>query len=109
MVSLSKVKNALGVTGTYQDNTILVYINEVVAFLVDAGVPQDNITDGIVARGVSDLWNYGAGEGELSDYFKTRAIQLALHKTSSSFEPIEPDDPEDWEYTTDEDIDDLFD
>ena len=75
---LNKVKNALGVTGTYQDNTLQVYVDEVVAFLVDAGVKEANITDGIIARGVSDLWNYGAGEGALSEYFKMRATQLAL-------------------------------
>lgn len=78
MYSLADVKNALGITGTYQDSTIQVYINEVVAFLVDAGVQEANITSGIVARGVSDLWNYGAGEGTLSEYFKMRAVQLAL-------------------------------
>lgn len=76
--SLDNVKNALGVTGTYQDNTLQVYVDEVVAFLVDAGVAEANITDGIIARGVADLWNYGAGEGKLSEYFRMRAVQLAL-------------------------------
>ena len=76
--SLEDVKNALGVTGTYQDATIQVYVNEVVAFLHDAGVADANITSGIIARGVSDLWNYGAGEGKLSEYFRMRAVQLAL-------------------------------
>lgn len=76
--SLENVKNALGISGTYHDNTLQVYVDEVVAFLVDAGVKESNITDGIVARGVSDLWNYGAGEGKLSDYFRIRAVQLAL-------------------------------
>lgn len=79
--TLTDVKNALGITGTYQDATLQIYINEVTAFLVDAGVPQTLITSGIVARGVSDLWNYGAGEGKLSDYFKMRATQLALRGT----------------------------
>lgn len=75
---LDDVKSAIGVTGTYLDNTIQVYIDEVVAFLEDAGVAESNITSGIIARGVSDLWNYGAGTGSLSEYFKMRAIQLAL-------------------------------
>lgn len=75
---LDDVKNALGITGTYQDATLLQYINEVVSFLNDAGVKTANITSGIVARGVSDLWNYGAGEGKLSSYFMMRASQLAL-------------------------------
>ncbi len=76
--SMTNVKYALGVTGTYQDNTLQVYAEEVVAFLKDAGVKESNITDGIVARGVADLWNYGVGEGKLSDYFRMRAVQLAL-------------------------------
>ena len=78
MNSLASVKNALGVTGNYQDATLQVYISEVVAFLKDAGVSEANMTDGIIARGVADLWNYGAGEGKLSSYFMVRATQLAL-------------------------------
>lgn len=75
--SLIDVKNALGITGDYQDATLQVYFDEVVAFLVDSGVAEANITSGIVARGVSDLWNYGGAEGKLSDYFMKRATQLA--------------------------------
>lgn len=74
---LESVKTALGITGTYQDATIQIYINEVIDFLVGAGVSQSNITVGIVARGVSDLWNYGGAEGKLSEYFMQRAAQLA--------------------------------
>ena len=37
---LESVKNALGITGTYQDETITEYINEVTAYLVDAGVSE---------------------------------------------------------------------
>ena len=74
---LMKVKNALGITGSYQDNTLSEYIAEVTAFLMDAGVSQNDITSGIVARGVSDLWNYGSGNGKLSEYFMQRAAQLS--------------------------------
>ncbi len=77
---LSHVKNAIGVTGDYQDATLTEYINEVIAFLNDSGVPSSKITPGIVARGVSDLWNYGAGEGKLSSYFMVRATQLSLKR-----------------------------
>jgi len=77
---LNSVKTALGITGTYQDETISTYIDEVVSFLKDSGVTTANVTPGIVARGVSDLWNYGAGEGKLSDYFIKRAIQLSYKK-----------------------------
>lgn len=74
---LDSVKIALGITGTYQDATIGAYIDEVVSFLKDAGVNASSITPGIVARGVSDLWNYGVGEGKLSPYFIQRAAQLS--------------------------------
>ena len=74
---LASVKNALGIQGEYQDATLSEYIAEVQDFLTDAGVSQGNITVGIVARGVSDLWNYGAGEGKLSEYFMQRATQLS--------------------------------
>lgn len=80
MATLEQVKNALGIVGNYQDATLQVYFDEVVGFLADAGVREENITSGIVARGVSDLWNYGAGEGTLSTYFLQRAIQLAYKK-----------------------------
>ena len=80
MYTLADVKSALGVTGNYQDATLTVYINEVVSFLKTMGIPEANITSGIVARGVADLWNYGAGDGKLSQYFMMRASQLGLSK-----------------------------
>lgn len=79
MATLDGVVAALG-AGEYQEDTIKEYYDEVVAFLKDAGVPEANITDGVVARGVSDLWNYEAGGGKLSEYFKVRAAQLALKR-----------------------------
>ena len=75
--TLASVKAALGITGTYQDTTLTEYYNEVIAFLKDAGVSEDHITCGVVARGVSDLWNYGAAGGKLSEYFMQRAAQLS--------------------------------
>ena len=77
---LVKVKKALGIQGNYLDDTLTEYIIEVKTFLIDAGVLSNNITSGIVARGVSDLWNYGAGEGKLSEYFMQRAAQLSYKK-----------------------------
>lgn len=77
---LETIKKALGITGNYLDDTIQIYINEVNSYLVSSGMPSDLVntaeTAGIVARGVADLWNYGAGEGKLSNYFMQRAIQL---------------------------------
>lgn len=78
--TLEDVKNALGITGDYQDATLQIYFDEVVEFLIDAGVAPSNITSGIVARGVTDLWNYGAGAGRLSQYFLRRAAQLSYKK-----------------------------
>lgn len=75
--TLTGIKAALGVTGDYQDETLQIYFDEVVGFLKDAGIAEANMTDGIVARGVADLWNYGGAEGKLSEYFMQRAAQLS--------------------------------
>ncbi|WP_458397876.1 hypothetical protein [Anaerotignum sp.] len=79
---LTSVKQALNITGTYQDNALQQYIDEINEYLVSAGVPatliNSKVSAGTVTRGVSDLWNYGAGEGKLSPYFYERVIQLAL-------------------------------
>lgn len=74
---LESVKDALGITGDYQNDTLTSYIDEVKAFLIDAGVSEGDITVGIIARGVTDLWNYGNGNGKLSEYFMQRATQLS--------------------------------
>lgn len=88
---LAKVKNALGITGTYQDDTLLVYIAEVKEFLRDGGVSESLVGDtaaiGVISRGVSDLWNYGSGNAQLSAYFMQRAAQLAL-----KYEEVKEDD-----------------
>ncbi len=77
---LEDVKTALNITGTYQDATVGEYIDEVIAFLNDGGVVSSKITPGIVSRGVADLWQYGAGDGKLSEYFMQRAAQLSYKK-----------------------------
>ena len=74
---LEGVKSALGISGDYQDSTLQTYIDEVVEFLIDSGVKRDAISVGIVARGVTDLWDYGSGNGKLSTYFLQRATQLS--------------------------------
>lgn len=81
---LEKVKTALGITGNYQDDTLTIYIDEVKDYLLDAGVSKTTVESsssvGVIARGVSDLWNYGSGNAELSPYFMQRAIQLVYKK-----------------------------
>lgn len=80
--TLTFVKSALGITGTFQDATLQIYIDEVKAYMKDAGVPtqviESSVSAGVIARGVVDLWNYGGGSGKLSDYFYQRVGQLTF-------------------------------
>lgn len=77
---LIKVKQGLGIGGNYQDETLLIYIDEVKEYMLSAGVSKTTIESvkavGAILRGVSDLWDYGSGSVGLSPYFKERVIQL---------------------------------
>lgn len=79
---LTKLKSGLGITGTYQDDTLQVYIDEVKSFMESAGVNKSVIESeaavGCIIRGVADLWNYGSGSANLSPYFVQRLIQLSM-------------------------------
>lgn len=79
---LAKVKTALGISGQYQDDTISLFISEVIEALVDGGVAQSvaesNAAVGCIAIGVNDLWNYSSGGVKHSDYFYKRLIQLSM-------------------------------
>lgn len=81
---LTGVKNALGITGSYMDDTISVYIDEVTNYMGNAGVSSNLIAAsvGVIARGVNDLWNNNAGNGKLSPYFYDRVSQLALRSSA---------------------------
>lgn len=87
---LEKVKKAIGVGGTYQDDTIQIYIDEVKDYLSCAGVDNATINSkkslGVIARGVLDLWNYGSNGGNLSAYFLHRVSQLCLSMVESNAE-----------------------
>ena len=78
---LEEVKKSLGVTGTYQDETLKNYIFEVLEYMSDAGVSdsvlQSDAIIGVVARGVSDLWSNSSGGVGFSPYFMQRVVQLA--------------------------------
>lgn len=78
---LQRVKTALGISSEYQDETIKIFIQDVRNYMLDAGVPENIINSdaaiGAFVRGVADLWNYGSGSAELSQYFKERVIQMA--------------------------------
>lgn len=79
---LEDVKKGLGITGTYQDDTIQEYIDDVKGFMLEGGVAESVVNSkkakGAIMRGVSDLWNYGSGGTQLSPYFFQRVTQLAL-------------------------------
>lgn len=79
---LAKVKTALGISGNYQDDTLTIYIEEVINELVDAGVArsiaESDAAVGCIALGVNDLWNYSSGAVKHSDYFYKRMIQLSM-------------------------------
>lgn len=78
---LIKIKNGLGITGDYQDDTLKVYIEDVKSFMKDAGVSETVLNSpasvGCIVRGVADLWNYGSGSVKFSEYFIQRVVQLS--------------------------------
>ena len=78
---LTKIKTGLSITTNYQDALLQVYIDEVKAFMKDAGVSADIVMSdaavGCILRGVSDLWNYQSGGVKFSEYFTQRVTQLA--------------------------------
>lgn len=82
---LNEVKTRLNISGNYQDNTLSGYIDDTKNYMLDAGVSQSTINSsvsvGVIARGVSDLWNYGMGTAVFSEYFYQRVIQLKYKNT----------------------------
>lgn len=85
---LTKVKTALGMNGSnYQDETLSLYISEVLEFMIDAGVlrlvAESEAAVGCIAIGVNDLWNYSSGGVRFSDYFQSRVVQLSLRTADS--------------------------
>lgn len=91
---LAIIKTMLGITGNYHDELLKAYGAEVEQYLLDAGVKKEVLAlsevTGIYARGIADLWNYGAGEGKFSPYFLQRAIQLTLKTVPETDETVEP-------------------
>lgn len=77
---LAQVKSGIGITDTYQDATLAVYIADAKAFIQDAGVSEAVVNSdaavGCILRFVIDTWDYGNGSGTLSDIFRMRLIQL---------------------------------
>lgn len=79
---IAQIKQALGIGDGIPDATINVWLSDVKDFMLNAGVPTGVInaetTIGTLARGVSDIWNYGDGNTAYSMVFKMRVAQLAL-------------------------------
>lgn len=87
---LAKVKLGLfgSASGTWRDDMLQVFIDEVREFMKDAGVSETIISSdaaiGCIVLGVSDLWNYNSGGVKFSDYFQKRVIQLAVRPKTES-------------------------
>lgn len=90
---LKKVKSGLGITGSYQDETLKIYVNEVKAFMMSAGVSKEiadsDASVGVIVRGAADLWNLDNGTASFrtvgfSTYFNQRVIQLVAATTKAA-------------------------
>lgn len=77
---LEEVKSRLGITGDFHDKLLSGLIDDVISFLSNGGAVKLKVSTcvGVIARGVADLWNYGAGDGQFSDIFYKLAIQAIL-------------------------------
>lgn len=79
---LAKVKAALGIGGDYQNETLTIYIDEVIAEMIAAGVKKEVAESaaavGCIACGVNDLWNFSSGGVKHSEYFNRRLVQLSM-------------------------------
>lgn len=79
---LSEIKASLGITGTFQDATLLRKIKDVQAFMLSSGIRTEVIESdasvGVITSGVIDLMALTGGEIKFSLYFTQRLIQLAV-------------------------------
>jgi len=79
---LDKVKKTLGISGTYQDELLNLYIEATKRYMRDAGVSQEAVDADssvvIITKGVIDLWSYSEGKGRFSALFKDLVNQLRL-------------------------------
>lgn len=76
---LESVKKALGVSGTFMNDTLTGYIDIVTAYMKRAGVSAELIGESayVVARGVNDIWN-NDGAAKFSPLFCDMVTQLVL-------------------------------
>lgn len=85
---LEEVKKSLGITGSYQDNTIQGWIDEIKRLMIDGGIPSSIVNNktsaGVIAKGIDDVYFQ---KNDLSKYFWQRAIQLN-YKDSTDTEEV---------------------
>lgn len=82
---LSEIKTRLCITGEYHDAMLTALAQDVKDYLTSAGADAESETAvGVIARGVADLWNMGAGDGRFSEVFYQRAGQLAIEKAGEN-------------------------
>lgn len=85
---LATVKLSLNINGDHFDMTLNPLIEEVKGYMSSAGVNDDVLSStlavGCIARGVSDLWNYGNGDTKLSAYFYERVDQLRMIEVANN-------------------------
>lgn len=84
---LEKVKKNLGITGTFQDDRIQGWIDEIKQLMIDGGIPSSIVNDiksaGVIAKGIDDVYFQ---KTDLSKYFWQRATQLACKDEETSEE-----------------------
>lgn len=75
---LEQVKELLGITGKFQDETIKGWIDEIKQLMIDGGISPSIVNDvksaGVIAKGIDDVYFQ---KTNLSNYFWQRATQLA--------------------------------
>lgn len=76
-----EVLKSLGILdGSGVEDSVKPYYNTIVSYCLGAGVTDEKLLSessiGLVARGISDIWNYGSGTGVLSEFFFQSLAQL---------------------------------
>ena len=94
---------AMGFADKTNVNQIRPFYDDVVDFIQSAGITDNIILSGkvcgLIARGCMDLWDYGSGAGQLSDYFYKRLNQLKSRVRNSDSGPVDSEswqNPDNW-------------
>jgi len=76
---IEKVKTAMGFSGDEVNQTLSIYVDEVLDYMTNAGVSKEIAlaSAGVIARGVSDLWDNDGGAVKFSPFFYDRVAQLS--------------------------------